>query len=124
MGIANSQSTLSAVPHKPAPRENRPARQNGFHASHLGITIFWSSATGMRNHVVQVQKLGHIEAENTLVAEEIAREFQRQFHLSYPGRPEKQERPERLPGGLQSKLAAFENRANAGNDSPPPNADR
>ena len=62
-----------------------------------------------------MQEFGHIEAENTLIAEKIAREFQRQFRLPHSGRPEKQERTERFPGGLQAKLAAFENRANAGN---------
>ena len=67
-------------------------------------------------HAVQVEELGHIEAENVLGSEKIAREFQRQFRLPHPGRPEKQERTERFPGGLQAKLAAFENRANAGND--------
>ena len=87
------------------PRENLPesSRAAGF-VSHEQL------------HAVQVQELGHIEAENILIAEQIAREFQRQFRLSHPGRSEKQERPERLPGGLQAKLAAFENRANAGND--------
>ena len=67
-------------------------------------------------HAVQMQEFGHIEAENTLIAEKIARKFQRQFRLPHSGRSKKQERPQRLPGGLQSKLAAFENRAHAGND--------
>ena len=53
---------------------------------------------------------------NILGSEQIAGEFQRQLRLPHSGRPEKQERPERFPGGLQSKLAAFQNRAHAGND--------
>ena len=47
-------------------------------------------------HAVQVKELGHIEAENALIAEQIAREFQRQLRLADAGRPEKEERAERF----------------------------
>ena len=48
------------------PRENvsKPSESAGFIAHE-------------QLHVVQAQKLGHIEAENALIAEKIARKFQR-----------------------------------------------
>src|SRR5262245_40005648 len=67
-------------------------------------------------HTVQVKELGHIESKNAFVAEKVAGEFQRQFRLTHAGRPKKQERTERFAGRLQSKLAAFENRAHARDD--------
>ena len=67
-------------------------------------------------HAVQMEEFRHVEAGNTLIAEKIAREFQSQFRLPHAGRSEKQERAERFPTGLQAKLAAFEHRADAGND--------
>ena len=67
-------------------------------------------------HAVQMKKFRHVEAENAFVAEEITREFQSQLGLSHPGRTEKQERTERFRGGLQPKLATFQDRAHARND--------
>ena len=63
-----------------------------------------------------MKKLGHIEAEKTFGAEEVLCEFERQLRLPHSGRPEKKERAKRFPSGLQSELAAFQNRAHAGND--------
>jgi hypothetical protein len=67
-------------------------------------------------HAVQVQEFRHVEAEGILAAEEIAAEFERQFCLPYAGWSEKKERTERLPAGLESKLAALQNRAHTRND--------
>jgi hypothetical protein len=65
---------------------------------------------------VQVQEFRHVEAENIVAAEEIAGEFERQFCLSHTGWSKKKERTEWFPAGLESELAALQNRAHAGND--------
>ena len=63
-----------------------------------------------------MQELGHVEAKDAFASEKTAGEFQRQFRLPHPGRTEKEERAERFPLRLQSKLAAFQHGTHAGND--------
>ena len=63
----------------------------------------------------RVEEFGHVESENGSLTEKVTGKFQRQFRLPYPGRPEKKERSKRFLGGLQAKLAAFQNGTHAGN---------
>jgi hypothetical protein len=67
-------------------------------------------------HAVQVQEFRHVEAKEILAAEEIAAEFESQFCLPYAGWSEKKEGTEWFLAGLESELAALQNRAHARND--------
>lgn len=66
-------------------------------------------------HVVEVEEFGHVEPEHRIIPEEVAGEFQCQFCLPHPGRPEEKKRTERLALWLQSELAAFQHGTHAGN---------
>ena len=67
-------------------------------------------------YCVQMEKFRHIETERGIITEKIAGKFERQFGLTYAGRPEKKKGTKRLAGRLQPKLAPFQHRTHAGND--------
>lgn len=66
-------------------------------------------------HRVQMKKFRHIESKYRVLTKEVSGEFQGRFRFPHPRRPEKQERAKRLARRLQSKLAAFQHGAHAGN---------
>lgn len=67
-------------------------------------------------HGIEMKELRHIESEYGVPTEKVAGKFQCQLGLAYAGRPEKQERAKRFAERLQTKLTAFQDGGDAGND--------